>query len=182
MTVAWNGDIKEFDGVRFEAHPLPRRMTNGCFHEKVTSCLMGVASGGTKKIEFKLKVSPDGNTVTGVDSTVCGVVKVSPISCLYCCGCGPLAFVMPGTIHEREGGSIKWIGNGQVCAGGCCPWVTNEGDWITTSYNTDGSDRNKFGTLVAGDNFMWPSCLHGKPVLVVTQKDVGPPLLFMNRT
>ena len=73
-----------------------------------------------------------------------------------------------------EGDKKKWLGNGQICAGGCCPCMHNKGDWGEISAETDGSTPEKYGSLYAVSPF-WPPCITNTVVFHLTQKGVGPP-------
>ena len=71
-------------------------------------------------------------------------------------------------------GEKKWVGNGQVCAGGCCPCAHNKGDFGMLTSETDGSTPDKPHAFIPMSTF-WPPCLTGKPLFLMTQKGVGPP-------
>ena len=73
-----------------------------------------------------------------------------------------------------EGDKKKWLGNGQICAGGCCPCMHNKGDWGEISAETDGSTPEKYGSFYAVSPF-WPPCITNTVVFHLTQKGVGPP-------
>ena len=90
-----------------------------------------------------------------------------------CCGVGPLAFQSP---FLMEGD--KWVGSGQVCAGGCCPCMNNKGDWGTFSADADGSSVDKPHVMNPVSMF-WPPCItilgKDKVLFQITQKGVGKP-------
>ena len=109
-------DIKKLDGVTFEMNMGPD--APGCL-----KCMDGTFTGcGTMgKMQGTMKVIDD-NTVHFTKMTFCGCCRASPVPCFMCCGYGPLA-ALPKAY--REPGTNKWVGKGQVCAGGCCPCVVN---------------------------------------------------------
>lgn len=116
----------------------------------------------------------DGTTGKGIDSKLCGCAPQSPLPCFNGCGFGPLAFVTPFEFVTQEDGKKKWVGNGQVCAGGCCPCAQNKGDYGMLTEKTDGSTPDKPHIFIPISSF-WPPCLTGKPLFLMTQKGVGPP-------
>ena len=63
----------------------------------------------------------------------------------------------------------------QVCAGGMCPCMNNNGDWGNIHADEDGSAPDKAGKIVPQSMF-WPPCLHGKGTFAIVQKGVGPPV------
>ena len=80
---------------------------------------------------------------------------------------------LPGVIVDTPEGK-KWVGDGQVCAGGCCPCLNNKGDWTPFDGTSDGSAPDKPGKMHAMSPF-WPPCLHSntKPVFFIMQKVSG---------
>lgn len=175
--VVYKGDPKAFDGVTYEMHLAPA-CTDGCFG-CCANCMVFGLTGGTHLCglhpTFTMQISEDGKRGTGTKSTVCGCIRNSPLPCFACCGYGPFAFVSPGVIVDTPEGK-KWVGDGQVCAGGCCPCLNNKGDWTPFDGTSDGSAPDKPGKMHAMSPF-WPPCLHSntKPVFFIMQKGVGPP-------
>ena len=112
---------------------------------------------------FVITYNDEGTGGLGVDATFGGCFKMSPIPCFNGCGYGPLAFVSPFELQDVEGSENdkKWVGSGQICAGGCCPCLTNTGDWGISSAEEDGSTPEKQSKIVPMSN-AWPPCLHGK--------------------
>ena len=80
---------------------------------------------------FVITYNDEGTGGLGVDATFGGCFKMSPIPCFNGCGYGPLAFVSPFELQDVEGSENdkKWVGSGQICAGGCCPCMHNKGDF-----------------------------------------------------
>ena len=120
-----------------------------------------------------MQINKDGKGGKGVNAKICGCLPQSPIPCFNGCGIGPCAFVSPFEFVD-EGDKKKWLGNGQICAGGCCPCMHNKGDWGEISAETDGSTPEKYGSLYAVSPF-WPPCITNTVVFHLTQKGVGPP-------
>ena len=90
-----------------------------------------------------------------------------------CCGVGPCAFVSPFDFVDEDG-KKKWVGNGQVVSGGCCPCLHNKGDWGYLTAETDGSSPERCHSFTAVQPF-WPPCVTNTVVFHVTQEGVGPP-------
>ena len=99
---------------------------------------------------FVITYNDEGTGGLGVDATFGGCFKMSPIPCFNGCGYGPLAFVSPFELQDVEGSENdkKWVGSGQICAGGCCPCLTNTGDWGISSAEEDGSTPEKPSKIV----------------------------------
>ena len=131
---------------------------------------------------FTIQINEDGKTGVGKDSKIMGCLPMSPIPCCNGCGFGPCAFVSPFTIEDLGNGEMKWVGNGQVVAGGCCPCMNNIGDYGINSVMLDGSAPEKAHNFYAVSLF-WPPCLNGqccgkgKPAMRMTQLGVGKPVL-----
>ena len=129
--------------------------------------------------QFTLTVAEDGKSGVGKDSTFAGCLPMSPIPCCLCCGFGPLAYIMPSKIEDAGDGNVKWVGNGQVCVGGCCPCLTNTGDSGLYSPETDGSTAEK-AHLFYPVSMVWPPCINGiccgkdKASFRAIQKGVSP--------
>ena len=145
MPITWDGDVKKFDGMVMEMYPV------GCCENGCNSCcangLLCFMSCGTYVCcapSFTFYLSADGKRMVGKDATFAGCLKISPIPCFQGCGVGPCAFQSPGSFTEIEGG-LKWTGDGQIVAGGCCPCLTNAGDWNTVTAANDGSSPDKYG-------------------------------------
>merc|ERR1719482_1911314 len=79
--------------------------------------------------------------------TCCMTCMFTTMTCFMCCGYGPLA--MEPKSHRKEG-TDEWIGGGQVCAGGCCPCMDNQGDFMIINDAHDGSTPEKYAVLIAG--------------------------------
>ena len=103
--------IKEMEGATVQFYP-----THGC-----AKCMFMTIGCGTP-FTGKIKMDEDGKAGTMVENTFCYCLHPSPVPCFMCCGYGPLA-ALPKAY--REPGTNKWVGKGQVCAGGCCPCVVN---------------------------------------------------------
>ena len=130
-------DIEKVNGRYFEAY-LPENPT--C----CMSCMFNTMTCGTQKMSMKFYVDKDG-VGKGTEATVCGCVRLSPVPCFMCCGYGPLA--MEPKSHRKEG-TDEWIGGGQVCAGGCCPCMDNQGDFMIINDAHDGSTPEKYAVLI----------------------------------
>ena len=128
--VEWKGSFKDYDGKVFEMHAADC-CENGC-----SSCcangLLCFLTWGTcicKAPQFTISVDADGMGGIAKDAKMCGVAPISPIPCFNGCGFGPCAFVTPFKVEDLGNGEAKWVGNGQVVAGGCCPCMNNIGDY-----------------------------------------------------
>jgi hypothetical protein len=179
--VEYKGSTKSLDGVVFEMYPV------GCFDEGCasccTNCLWLNMTMGTHlccAANFTMTIAEDGKTGVGKNATLAGCLPMSPIPCCLCCGFGPLAFVSPFKIEDAGDGNEKWVGTGQVCAGGCCPCLVNTGDWGLNSPESDGSTPAKAHGMYPVSPF-WPPCMNGmccgkdKVLFKMTQKGVGKP-------
>lgn len=181
--VEWKGDVKEFGAIEMEMYPI------GCCETGCQSCcahsLLCFMSCGTMYCcapSFTFYPSEDGKRMVGKNATFAGCFKISPLPCFQGCGFGPCAFTSPGAFTEIDGG-LKWTGDGQIVAGGCCPCLTNAGDWNTITASNDGSSQNKYGEFYPM-SMAWPPCVNGmmcnskdKPGARYTQKGVGPPII-----
>ena len=160
-----NSDINKFNGQVMQFY-LPEN-ADGCM-----KCVFGCFTCCTFKGQGTMKVIDDDNIV--MHSFIMGpCVRPSPVPCFMCCGFGPCAMVQPSTRDKYD--PNKWVGSGSVCAGGCCPCVTNEGDTSIVNADHDGSTPERYGTLIAGYNLAQPPCFRGKEVGAWTQKGVGKP-------
>ena len=81
-------------------------------------------------------------------------------------------------MEDAGNGKEKWVGSGQVCAGGCCPCMNNKGDWGIMDADTDGSTADKPHIFHPVSKF-WPPCItvlgKDKVLVMATQKGVGRP-------
>ena len=179
--VEYKGDIKMMDGVVYQMYPV------GCCDEGCASCcansmMIGMTCGTILCCapEFTMTFAEDGKSGVGKNSKLAGCLPMSPIPCCMCCGVGPLAFQSPFVIEDAGNGNSKWVGSGQVCAGGCCPCMNNKGDWGLNSPETDGSSLDKAHVMMPVSMF-WPPCVNGtccgkdKVLIKITQKGVGRP-------
>ena len=144
--VEYKGSSKSMEGAAMEIYPV------GCCYEGCASCCANGMCGKTCGTmyccapQFTLTFAEDGGkSGVGKNSNIAGCIPNSPIPCFVCCGVGPLAFQSPFVIVEEDAGNgnKKWVGSGQVCAGGCCPCMNNKGDWGLNSPETDGSSPDK---------------------------------------
>jgi hypothetical protein len=172
--VEYKGSTKSLDGVVFEMYPV------GCCDEGCASCcangmFLGMTCGTMFCCapQFTMTFAEDGKSGMGKNSKIAGCIPNSPVPCFMCCGVGPLAFQSP---FLMEGD--KWVGSGQVCAGGCCPCMNNKGDWGTLSADADGSSVDKPHVMNPVSMF-WPPCItilgKDKVLFQITQKGVGKP-------
>jgi len=180
MVKTFDGDIRNLNGVTFEMHPA------GCCEFGCSSCcanamMIGMTGGSIIccKPQFTMQIDADGKSGKGIDAKLCGCWPMSPLGA--CCpGVGPLAFVSPFKIEDAGGGATKWVGNGQICAGGCCPCMVNTGDYGINNDKQDGSAPDKYHDMFPVSPF-WPPCMNGmccgkgKPAFRMMQKGVGPP-------
>lgn len=184
--VEWKGTYTDYNGVTYEMYPV-----GCCEHGEGrigwSSCcangLMCFLTWGTCLCvppKFTITINEDGKSGVGKDATFCFCLPMSPIPCCNGCGFGPCAFVSPFKIEDVEGGAQKWVGNGSICAGGCCPCINNFGDYGISSVKLDGSARNRAHEIYPVSMF-WPPCVNGvccgksKPSFRMTQKGVGKP-------
>ena len=185
MVVEYKGTSKSMDGVVFEMH------TVGCCDEGCASCcancLMCSMTCGTNFCcapHFTMTFAEDGKSGVGTKSTFAGCIRNSPIPCCMCCGYGPFAFQSPFVMEDAGNGKEKWVGSGQVCAGGCCPCMHNKGDWGINGPDTDGSSVDK-PHVVHPVSAFWPPCItvlgKDKVLFMATQKGVGRPNMKMVR-
>lgn len=181
--IEWKGTFNDYNGVTFEMHPAE------CGEAGCSSCcsnaMMCMLTWGTCVCvapRFTIQINEDGKTGVGKDSKIMGCLPMSPIPCFNGCGFGPCAFVSPFTIEDLGNGQGKWVGNGQVVAGGCCPCMNNIGDYGINNAMLDGSAPEKAHNFYAVSLF-WPPCLNGqccgkgKPAMRMTQLGVGKPVL-----
>jgi len=181
--IEWKGTFNDYNGVTFEMHPAE------CGEAGCSSCcsnaMMCMLTWGTCVCvapRFTIQINEDGKTGVGKDSKIMGCLPMSPIPCFNGCGFGPCAFVSPFRIEDLGNGQGKWVGNGQVVAGGCCPCMNNIGDYGINNAMLDGSAPEKAHNFYAVSLF-WPPCLNGqccgkgKPAMRMTQLGVGKPVL-----
>jgi len=178
----FKGDIKNLDGVVFEMYPV------GCCEHGCSSCcanamMIGMTGGAVLCCapQFTMNIAKDGKSGVGTNATLCGCWPMSPLG--PCCpGIGPFAFVSPFKIVDEGNGNSKWVGNGQICKGGCCPCMVNTGDYGFNKDSTDGSTADKYHDMFPVSPF-WPPCVNGmccgkdKPAFRMTQKGVGKPVV-----
>jgi hypothetical protein len=160
-------DTKKFDGMKFDFY-IPEN-ADGCM-----KCMFGCFTCCTYSGQGTIKVIDDNTMQMHSMSFAGGLIRPSPIPCCMCCGFGPLAVVAPMARDETD--PNKWVGNGSICAGGCCPCMHNTGDSMIFDANHDGSTPDKYGTIVGGNNWSsTPPCWAGKETGAWTQKGVGKP-------
>ena len=130
--------LKEIDGKKMAMVP-----EGGC-----ATCMFTFFSCGTG-FTGKVVMSPDGETATFSDNTVCFCLKPSPIPCCMYCGIGPCA-MEPKMKKESD---TKLVGSGEsVIAAGCCKAMFhNKGDVFEYK---DGK-----WVMHAGSSPAYPPCL-----------------------
>lgn len=176
MPVEYKGDTKAFNNVVFNLYVAPGCCDgcSGCCTNSLAIMLTGGSHLCGVAPKFTMTINEDGSGGKGVDNIICGCLPGSPIPCFNGCGFGPCAFVSPFEFVEVEG-KKKWVGNGQICAGGCCPCMTNKGDFGYLTAETDGSTPEKYHSFTAVSMF-WPPCVTNTVVFNLTQEGVGPPI------
>jgi len=174
--VVWAGDPKVLNNVENEIYVAPG-CCEGCHGCCANSLFFSLTYGShmcCARPSFTITIKDDGKSGVGKDAKLCGCAPQSVIPCFNGCGFGPLAFITPFDIVTGEDGQMKWVGNGQICAGGCCPCMHNKGDYGMLIATEDGSSPDKPHVFVPMSPF-WPPCLTGKPLFLMMQKGVGPP-------